>query len=235
MRKLAYILAITCCGVLASRAQESVKGARKLVGAYTVYVNDKQVETDAFEVVRWSECTDQKTPTDPTQPKRRIEMKYEDGKLHSYTIAADGLPESRLEVQETTVRFFEHEALKGDVDLEEFVLVFEPTVFAHYALLVHAYQNSPGGKQTFNVLIPSQQDFLKIEVERHGSDAIRLGERDLTLAHYKVAIGRRESVNLWMDGDKLIAIHMTNKNLFAVDAGYDNLFTQIKMVAKRAM
>ena len=226
---LGWVLVTALCLAQSPRQEQET-----ITGRYHIYAAGKHIETDEFRIVQGKRGMDE-IKSIAGDRKLEIEVTYENGKLQSYQQTLNGLPGLRATVSSNLISFYENEAMTGALTIGKEMYIFEPTVSSHYWFLLHGYDKISGGKQSIEVVWPSQQDFIKLEIERHGSDGLKCGERKIDAVHYRIAIGRRDQANVWVDGYRIIAIHLVSKNLCMVDAGYEQLHQQIASVLKRGI
>jgi hypothetical protein len=116
------------------------------------------------------------------------------------------------------------------------VYILSPAVCLNYALLVSFYDRRKSGRQTLAVMIPALQVLINVEMEQHGTDGFTIGEQTLTATHYRMAVGKkRETVNLWVENNRVIAIYTASNNRFIIDDAFPQLFDRVKQVINKAM
>ena len=215
-------------GLATTAAQEKVSGT------YTIYRNGSVVASDKYEVTPGREYSDGiKADTQ----KITINLKFDGGTLAGYERQINGLPSGAIKLNKTMLSFYEGTGMVGVLSNEEQFPVFEPSAYAEYAMFSGMlYDQSKGGKQTAKVIIPALQDVLLVEIERHGTDDFSLGTAKVTATHYRIAMGKKkETVNLWMDGDRMMAAYLASGNIYIIETRYDQLIDRVKQLVNRAM
>jgi hypothetical protein len=82
----------------------------------------------------------------------------------------------------------------------------------------------------------ASQDLINVEMEQHGTDGFTIGEQTLTATHYRMAVGKkRETVNLWVENNRVIAIYTASNNRFIIDDAFPQLYDRVKQVINKEM
>ena len=223
-----FAILILLAGLATAAAQEKVSGT------YAVYSNGSIVATDDYTSIAGKRYSDEIRAD--TQ-KISIDLRYEDGVLDRFERLVNSMPGSSIKLNKIMLSFYEGTGMVGVLSNEEKFPVFEPSSYAEYAMFPGMlYDQAKGGKQSTQVVIPSLEDFLPVEIERHGSDPFAVGTTTINGAHYRVALGKKkETVNLWMDGDRMMAAYLAAGNKFIIDTRYDHLYDRVKQLINRAM
>ncbi|MFI5253619.1 MAG: hypothetical protein ACHQQQ_14450 [Bacteroidota bacterium] len=236
MKSFTRVLVIACFTISLFPGLNKLIGQEKITGVYSVFAKDKVIQTDSYEITPGKTYIDDMKGIAGGESDRRYEMTLDNNKFQSMEKKVAGIVVSSIKYSAKMFSFYDNDAMSGMLADETNPPVFEAAAFSHYALLVDLYQKTGDGKQTVSVVIPALQDLINVEIERHGSDAFNIGEQSLTATHYRFAIGKkRETVNLWTDNHKVIAIYLASNDRFVVDNSYPNLYESIKKVINRAM
>jgi len=227
---LALLAAVTATGFAQSG------GSRRIEGVYHIYTAEKRIQTDEYEVSGTEKAVDVLTTLDD-KSEQRIEtaLTRRDAEAIPYQKRLNGFPAMRASLEKDYIWFYEGEAKVGALTIDPYLMFFDPAAYAAYTILVRSYNAPKGGSQKFPVIVPALQDYCEIELERHGSDAFTLSEKSVSAAHYKMTIGKREAVNLWADGDRVIAIHLSAKGLTVVDTAYPELLREVRRTMSRSL
>ena len=202
---------------------------------YQVYTADNITQSDKCEYIPGERVTDEITSL-ASKDQRKMELLERNGSALSYEQTLNGLPELRVTLDNTLLSFYEHEAMVGALAAEDKLIIFEPTAFGEYRSLLNAYNTSKGGKQRVNVVIPSLQDYVPVDIERHGTDALSLNGVSMDALHYRIAVGKKELGNVWVDQTgSIVGMYLANKELTIVDISYEHFREQIKKIVNRAM
>ncbi len=205
-------------------------------GTFIVYAADKRIETDRYEIIPGSRVVDEIT-IEATGGERKIETRIVNGSSVSYTQTLNGKPEysAVLENGVITFREGEAEAMVGALPVEGRVTMFEPTAFAEMALVFDRYDAGRDGKQVVESVIPSLQDLIRVEVERHGTDAVTAGGSPAELVHHRVAIGKREVINVWSRHGRVAGMYFASKGMYVIDGENPQMREQIRKLVNKAM
>ena len=213
-----------------------VLAQEKFSGTYAVYGKDVIVKTDKYEIEPGKSYIDEIKGTAENDTAQRYETILENNKFVSMEQRAGDIIATAIRFKNNVFSFYEKTAMVGALPDENRSPVFDGSVYSHYALLLGLFDQSGGSKQTISVVIPALQDFINVEIEKHGSDVFKLGEQTVTANHYRFAIGKkRETVNLWADSNKVIAVYLASKNTFVIDGGYPGLYDRVKQLINRPM
>jgi len=224
---------LVMCIVLGS---SKVRSQEKISGQYIVYSSNQEIERDEYQIVTGKKYADDVRAVISENERREYELVYKDDAFQYYREDLNGVTKYRATMESDILTFYDQLAMIGALPVEGKVTVFEPSVYSHYAQLVHGYNQREAGKQPKDVIVPSMQDFILVEVERHGSDVLKLSNKTIDAAHYRVVFGKKkEAVNLWFDGDKMIGMYFASKNKTVVDDGYEQLYNHLKQIINRAI
>ena len=236
MKSFTQLVGMFCLAVLSLVVTTSVRGQEKISASYSIYVKDAVIQTDKYEISPGKSYADEIKGVAAGETDARFELKLENSRFLSLEKTVNGIIESSIKYNNNVFAFYEKTAMVGALPDEGSSPVFESSAYSHFAFLVSIYDQAKGGKQSFSVVIPALQDFINIEIERHGTDPFKIGEQNLTATHYRMAIGKkRETANLWVDNNKVIAIYLASNNRFVIDNGYPQLYDRVKQVINRAM
>lgn len=214
--------------------QGSAQEKKTIRGTYVVYAGDKRTQTDAYEIASGMRVVDE-IKNVATGEERTIELKMTGGAAVSYNQTLNGKPDLNAVVEGNVISFRQAEAMIGAVPFEEKAFIFDPAAFAEYSLLVQRYDQAKGGKQAFDVVVPSLQDMVRVELERHGGDKISVAGSSTEAAHYRVAIGKKETANLWSVQGRVVGLYLASKGLLAIDGEDVQLKDQIKRLVNKPM
>ncbi|TAK54284.1 MAG: hypothetical protein EPO24_13255 [Bacteroidetes bacterium] len=212
-----------------SRGQESIEAT------YLVFNSDQQIETDEIEVVQGERYSDDIRSVGANQERRVARLQYENGTLESYEQTINGFPSARASNDLKFLKLYEKEALVGMFPVEETILFLDPNMYSQYSFIIHVFEKMKKDKARLNVCVPQMQDFVYVDIERHGTDVITVGAKTITASHVRLAIAKKEVVNCWLDGERIIGMYLATKNLFVADAGYEKLYESLKRIINRAM
>ena len=236
MKPLMHIFFAACvCSVL-SFGITMLRAQDKISGSYNIYTKDAIVQTDKYEVIPGKSYIDEIKGTAKEDTTQRYETKLENNQFLTMTQTASDLIVTSIKFNNNVYSFYEKTAMVGALPDENRSPVFEAASYSHFNYLLGLYDPTKGAKQVFSVIIPSLQDFINVEIEKHGTDAFKIGEQTVTANHYRFAIGKkRETVNLWVDNNKVIAVYLASSNKYIIDAGYPQLYERVKQVINRPM
>ncbi len=220
---------VTAFTVIRTAAQEP----RAFTCTYRVFAGEKEILSDQVEFEPDARGVDLMKAAG-TKEERSMEVVYKDGSARSFDQKLGGLPELRMSREKELVTFYEREAMVGALPVDNHLIVVELTAPGEYPFLLSAYEGKKGGRQSFNVIVPSLQDFVQFEVERHGSDLVAFKGKNIDAVHYRIAVGKREVVNLWAFQGRVIGMFLAAKGIYIVDAGEGTLRDQIKKLVNKA-
>jgi len=232
---------VLCFALLATMtttafAQSGAGFPKHMSGVYNIYAAEKRIQTDDYEVSGIEKAVDVLKMLDAKIVQRiEITVNKQNPAASSYGKTLDGIPDLHASVEKDYIWFYEKEAKVGALTIDPYLMFFDPTAYAGYTILVRSYNAAKGGSQTFPVIIPALQDYCEIEIERHGSDAFTVNAKPVTAAHYRMTLGKRETVNLWVDADRVIAIQLSVKGMTIVDAGYPDLLKEVRRVMSKSL
>jgi hypothetical protein len=207
-----------------------------LQGQYIVYASNQASEQDDYQIVPGKKYVDDVRMIPDDNQRSEYELVYRDDAFQYFLEERNGLTKSRVTLENDILTFYDQLAMIGALPVEGNVIVFDPGVYTHYAYLVHTYNQQDGGKQIKDVVVPAMQDFVSVEVERHGSDAVKLPDKAIDAAHYRIVFGKKkELVSVWFDGDRMIGMYFASKNKIVVDNGYNQLYDRLKQIINRAI
>ncbi len=212
-----------------SRGQETIEGT------YAIFSGEQKIEMDEFVVVPGEKYSDDIRSVGAKQERRVASIIYKHGSLESYEQTLNGLPAWRASNDDKFFKLYEKEAMVGMFPVEEAVYLLDPNMYTHYWFIIQLFEQQKKEKLRLNVAVPQMQDFIYVDVERHGTDEIKTGTKTIIAAHYRVAIGKKEVANCWVDDGRIIGMYLATKNVYVADASYDRLFEQIKRIVNRAM
>jgi hypothetical protein len=205
-----------------------------MTGTYQVFRGDKLVQTDRYEYTHGQKVVDEITTTDG-KGTERWELSYNGNALPRLTVTSNGLTKISAAAEGDVLTFREGEAMVGALPLQPDLILVEPTAFAELAVLLDAYDATKGGRQQFQIVIPTLQDYFNADVERHGWDNVVLAGKSTDLAHTRIAIGKKETVNLWADHDRIVGMYFASKGLTVADAAFPGLQEQLKKLVNKAL
>jgi hypothetical protein len=235
-RKQYLAMMILSVLVLALSAQRlTAQTAQKYEGRYDVFVSGKLVGTDTFEVTRGIRYIDNVSWIAAKDEARKLELAYVDGTPSYYRQSLSGVQEFQALVEGEFVSFYEGQAMMGATLMEPASLIVEPAAYSHYTLLMDAYQKDPSPKQHFEVIVPSMQDYIHFEIERHGEERIQTANGTIVAQHYRIAMGKKDVANVWTYQGAVIAIYLAAKNQTIVESTFSGYINQFDSFAKRAM
>jgi hypothetical protein len=233
MKRCFEVIGVLCACLVISSA---VSGQEKFKGNYLIYSGDRLTDNDEYEVVTGREYNDDIRSVSGDRKEQEHELVYGEGQFQYYRYTLNGASDVRVTAEKDILTFYDSTAMVGALPIAGPVIVGDPAVYTHYAMLLGVYDEQKGGKQALDVVVPSLQDFIPIEIERHGSDGIKLSDRNIEAVHYRIVLGKKKDVvNAWVDGKHVIGLYFVSKNRYVVDAGYDNLYERIKQIVNRAM
>jgi len=228
------IAVIAIC--ILSLAATAVKGQEKNSGSYSIYTKENIIQTDTFEIIPGTSYVDEIKGVSAGETDRRFELLLENGRFQSLEKKVNGIVETSVKLEKGVFSFYEKTAMVAAVPDENNSPVFEAAAYSNYALLANFYDRRKGGKQTLAVMIPALQDLINVEMEQHGTDGFTVGEQTLTATHYRMAVGKkRETVNLWVENNRVIAIYTASNNRFIIDNAFPQLYDRVKQVINKAM
>ena len=209
--------------------QTASGGDKQLSGKYLIYAADKQIQTDAYQVSPDGVSLDIiKSAGSDDVRKIEISTNAKNPLSDYYRESVNGVQKSSAAVEKDYIWFYEGEAKMGALAIEPDIRFFDPTAFANFTMLMRKFLADGNTSEAISVVVPALQDYCEIELQRHGSDAMTAGEKSFTAAHYRMTLGKREVVNFWVDGERIIGIHMASKGVIAVDEAYPNLLKEVK-------
>ena len=233
----ASALVVIACLVVLSTSFAQTKGEAKgtderVMQTFAVFSGEQKIETDFVLRVRWLQGVDIVTSFTDGMKVSRMDVVYEDNQFKFFKLARENKEELTVKVRRDS--FVVSHVTKGTSTLprrgDEVIL--EPTAYGEYVFLLNRYNAAKGGKQTFQVLVPSRLAFLSAEVERHGSDTLRCGETVVNALHYRMVLEKKELIHLWSTREgKVIAFHIPSKGVCVVDEEYENLHQNIRSLA----
>jgi hypothetical protein len=232
MKTFTYFLVVVVFLTLTlaqSRGQESIEGA------YAIFSGDQQIETDEFEVVPGESYSDDIRSVGAKEERRVAKLIYQNSSLESYEQTLNGLPSWRASNDNKFFKLYEKEAMVGMFPVEDAVYFLDPNMYTQYWFLIQVYEQQKKEKLRLNVAVPQMQDFIYVDIERHGSDEIKSNEKIINAAHYRIGIGKKEVANCWVENGKIIGMYLATKNVYVADASNDKLFEQLKRIVNRAM
>ncbi len=232
MKTFTYLLVVVVFLTLTlaqSRGQESIEGT------YAIFSGDQKIEADEYEVVPGESYSDDIRSVGAKEERRVAKIIYQNGSLESYEQTLNGFPAWRASNDNKFFKLYEKEAMVGMFPVEEAVYFLDPNMYTHYWFLIQVYEQQKKEKLRLNVAVPQMQDFVYVDVERHGSDEISAGTKTITAAHYRVGIGKKEVANCWVHDGRIIGMYLATKNVYVVDASTEKLYEQIKRIVNRAM
>jgi hypothetical protein len=205
-------------GALAARPLSAQASASPHVdlndrGTFELYAAGKNIGTEKFEI---------RSRPDAVEAAGEIHLRVEqDGKtmemrtypslvldrqLHplSYTWSQKGAQSSQISVDfrsspaRTRLKTLSGQEEKRDFKLLMDVLVLDDNVLHHFQLVVDRYDQTAGGKQTFQAFIPQEALPGVITVEEAGTGPVTAEGVTLTLRHL-VLTTELAHVDLWVD------------------------------------
>jgi hypothetical protein len=228
----ALSVAVTATGL----AQSGAGAPKHISGVYHIYSGEKRIQTDSYEVNGTERAVDVlKTPDDQSEQRIETALTMKGPDVIPYQKTLNGAPTMHASLDKDYIWFYEGEAKVGALTIDPYLMFFDPAAYAAYTILARSYNAAKGGSQKFPVIVPALQDYSEVEIERHGSDAFSINAKSLTAAHYRMIVGKRETVNLWVDADRVIAIQLSVKGLTIVDAAYPDLLKEVRRVMSRSL
>lgn len=200
---------------------------------YRMFAGEKLVLADEVNYEPGARASDRMTAAEKKE-ERTMELVYKDGSAWSFEQQLNGLPELRMSREKDLVSFYEREAMVGALPADDHLIALEIAAPGEYPFLLQAYDARKGGRQSFDVIVPSLQDFIRMDVEAHGTDAVEIKGRTMEAAHYRIAIGKREVVNLWASQGRVIGMFLATKGVYIVDADEGTLKEQLKKLVNKA-
>ncbi len=233
MKTFIYLLVVMVVFLTLTSAQSG--GQETIEGTYVVFSKDLKVETDEFQVVPGKLYRDDIRSIGATGDRTVGTMEYENGTLVGYEQTRNGLPAIRASNDKKFFKLYEHDAMVGMFPVEDDVLVLDPNMYSQFAFIIRVFEEKKKEKVRLSVCVPQVSDFLYVDVERRGSDAIPIGKKTVNCIHYRIAVGKKEVVNCWFIGERLLGMYLATKNVYVTDAAYDRIYEHIKKLVNRAM
>lgn len=235
MKTLAWLIVIALLPVAVGIAQNASDRTGRITGSYQIYTPEKQIQTDEYEVVVGVKAVDKlKMTGSKDEQKIEIGTNQKNPAANYYEKFLNGASEQRAAIEKDYIWFYERDAKVGALTIDPYLTFFDPTAYAGYTVIMKAYDVAKGGNQSFSVIVPGLQDYCVVEVERHGSDAMTVNGKVFTALHYHFILGKREAVNIWVDQERIIAMQLTVKGLYVVDASYPDLLKEVKRVVTKS-
>lgn len=215
-------------------AQPAVQEQKTIRGVYNVFCGEKQVQTDQFEYNVGDKSRDEVTIAEGKEGQR-YDVGYDRNGAQYFHMSVNGISKMRATLEGDIISFHEGEAMVGALPAETHLMMIEPAAYSEFAFLLNAYDLIKGGKQQFQVIIPSQQDFVNMDVEKHGWDNLTLDGKSIMAVHYRIAIGKKEAANLWTDRERIVSLYFASKSFYVIDGAYPTLYDQVKKIVNKAM
>lgn len=212
-----------------SRGQDAIEGT------YFVFRGDQKIETDEFEFVPGKKYRDEIQSTGAQSERKIATMICENGSLESYEQTLNGLPAIHASNDQKYFKLYEKEGMVGMFPVEEDILFLDPNIYSQFSFLIQVFEQKKKDKIRLNVCIPQVQDFIYVDIEQHGTDAIPVAGKSITATHYRISIGKKEVVNCWKEGDNILGMYFSSKNVYVTDSKYDQLFESLKRIVNRAL
>lgn len=111
---------------------------------------------------------------------------------------------------------------------EPAALLLENNVWYQYHYLLARYDRKLGGRQRFSALVPSLMMTVPVSVELVAAEKQFEGVKPLT--HYRVSASVL-ALDVWAEGNRLIAIHIPAQSVEVLREGYEHLSTALKQAA----
>lgn len=203
-----------------------------ITGAFSMYDGATRIQTNQFTITNWNQSEEKMISATTDSLSGNAQATYDGAMIVNYRYKL-GRKEITAERKDEWINFRE-DGMSGILSLESTAVFFEPTLCSHYALLLHLYDKTQK-KDTISVVIPSQQEYIPVTIVPHGTNAFTLDGQSVTVTHYQFSIGRRDVAQVWVNGDSLLGIYLTAKEILLADARYENLPEQIKTIVKRAL
>ena len=211
------------------------RGQETIEGTYVVFSKDQKIETDKIKVVPGEEYNDDIRSAGADAQHQVAKLVYQGGTLVSYERTSNDSSITKATADDKFLKLLDREQLVGMFAIDEKIYLLDPNMYSQYAFLLRVFDELKKDKARLNVCVPQVGDFMYVDVERHGTDEIKVGDNTITLNHYKFYIGKKETVNCWVVDGKIIGIYMAIKGVYATDASYDKLYESLKKIINRAM
>ncbi|MBI5216758.1 MAG: hypothetical protein HY960_13480 [Ignavibacteriae bacterium] len=232
MKTFTYFLVIVVFLTLTSAIS---RGQETIEGIYAIFSGDQKIETDEYEVVQGESYSDDIRSVGAKEERRVAKIIYQNSSLESYEQTLNGFPSWRASNDNKFFKLYEKEAMVGMFPVEEAIYFLDPNMYTQYWFLIQVYEQQKKEKLRLNVAVPQMQDFIYVDIERHGSDEIKSGEKAVNATHYRIGIGKKEVANCWVENGKIIGMYLATKNVYVTDASNDKLLEQLKRIVNRAM
>lgn len=203
-----------------------------ITGSFSMYNGTTRVQTNQFTITGWNQSEEKMISATADSLSGNAQATYDGAMIVNYRYKL-GRKEITAERKDEWINFRE-DGMSGILSLETTAIFFEPTLSSHYAMLLHLYDKTQK-KDTISVVIPSLQEYIPVTIVPHGTNAFTIDGQSVTVSHYQFSIGHRDVAQVWVNGDSLLGIYLTAKDLLLADTRYENLPEQIKTIVKRAL